>query len=127
LRQRGNSYGQKVVDLEVVIRADSEKDRVQKYHALSTLIMQTGDDEYPMFFSDESDYTYYGHFSGVSKESAELLIGLGSPLLFLVQILMDMGNTKRLICFQIQQQYLQMGRQSAIPFLLACLKRTLLK
>ncbi|PCD05085.1 hypothetical protein CMV16_25410 [Peribacillus simplex] len=61
------------------------------------------------------------------KESAELLIGLGSPLLFLVKILMDMGNTKRLICFQIQQQYLQMGRQSAIPFLLACLKRTLLK
>ncbi|MFE5430280.1 distal tail protein Dit [Peribacillus simplex] len=64
---QGNSYGQKVLDLEVVIRADSERDRVQKYHALSTLIMQTGDDEYPMIFSDEAEYTYYGHFSAVSK------------------------------------------------------------
>lgn len=64
---QGNSYGQKAVDLEVTIQADSERDRVQKFHALSTLIMQTGDDEYPMVFSDEAEYTYYGHFSAVSK------------------------------------------------------------
>ncbi|MGG3557732.1 hypothetical protein ABES23_13910 [Peribacillus frigoritolerans] len=112
--------------MEVVIRADSEKDRLQKYHALSTLIMQTGDDEYFLATNPITPITAILVVFPNQKESAELLIGLGSPLLFLVQILMDMGNTKRLICFQIQQQYLQMGR-SAIPFLLACLKRTLLK
>jgi predicted phage tail component-like protein len=64
---QGNSYGQKVFDLEVTIQADSERDRVQKFHDLATLIMQTGYAEYPMVFSDEAEYTYYGHFSAVSK------------------------------------------------------------
>ncbi|MED3650604.1 distal tail protein Dit [Heyndrickxia sporothermodurans] len=62
----GNSYGQKVFEILITIKAKSEQERVQKIDQLTELVMTFGDGEYPMIFSTESDYTYYGHFSGIT-------------------------------------------------------------
>ncbi|PJN90547.1 distal tail protein Dit [Bacillus sp. mrc49] len=63
----GNSFGKKQFDIEVTLKADSENDRAKKLRILSNLIIQTGDAEYPMVFSDDSEWTYYGHFTGISQ------------------------------------------------------------
>lgn len=62
----GNSYGQLIFNIDVTIMADSEEDRVKKMHDLASLMMMTGSEEYPMVFSDDDQYTYYGHFSAIS-------------------------------------------------------------
>lgn len=62
----GNSYGQKIFEIDITIKAKSEQERVQKIAQLTDLCMTFGDGEYPMIFSDESDFTYYGHFAGIS-------------------------------------------------------------
>ncbi|WP_262120296.1 distal tail protein Dit [Bacillus subtilis] len=66
---QGNSYGQRVFEIDVTIKATSEADRVDKIQRLSNLITITGDGEYPMVFSDDAEYTYYGHFSQISQVS----------------------------------------------------------
>ncbi|MGC4375932.1 distal tail protein Dit [Fictibacillus sp. Mic-4] len=62
----GNSYGQKTFEITVTIKASSEQERVQKIDQLNELVMTFGSGEYPMIFSTEADYTYYGHFSAIS-------------------------------------------------------------
>ncbi|MEK5524147.1 distal tail protein Dit [Heyndrickxia sp. FSL W8-0423] len=62
----GNSYGQKIWEILITITAKSEQERVQKIDQLTELVMTFDAGEYPMIFSTESDYTYYGHFSGIT-------------------------------------------------------------
>ncbi|MGE6611866.1 distal tail protein Dit [Peribacillus sp. NPDC076916] len=62
----GNNYGQRVFDIEITIKAQSESERVQKIHRLAELAMTFGDGEFPMNFGDESDITFYGHFTNVT-------------------------------------------------------------
>jgi predicted phage tail component-like protein len=62
-----NSYGQKVITVDVTLKADDSRDRTQKYQALSHLFIQLGSNEFPLIFSDESEYTYYAHVSNVGQ------------------------------------------------------------
>jgi predicted phage tail component-like protein len=62
----GNSYGQKIFEIDVTIKAKDSSERVQKIHDLTELVMTGGSAEYPMVFSNDSAYTYYGHFSNIS-------------------------------------------------------------
>lgn len=62
----GNSYGQKKFEIDVIIKAEDAADRAAKIHQLTELVMTFGDDEYPMIFSNDPEYTYYGHFTDVS-------------------------------------------------------------
>ncbi|MFJ7932319.1 distal tail protein Dit [Peribacillus sp. NPDC096448] len=62
----GNNYGQRVFDIEITIKAQSESERVQKIHRLAELTMTFGDGEFPMIFGHESDITYYGHFTNIT-------------------------------------------------------------
>lgn len=43
---QGNSYGQRVFEIDATIKATSEADRVDKIQRLSNLITITGDGEY---------------------------------------------------------------------------------
>ena len=60
----GNSFGQKPYEVEVTLKANSETDAANKLHILGNLIIETGDGEYPIIFSDEPEWTFYGHISG---------------------------------------------------------------
>jgi predicted phage tail component-like protein len=62
----GNSYGKKVFEIDITIKAENSTERNQKIHELSNLVITFGSGEYPMIFSNDSDYTYYGHFSNIS-------------------------------------------------------------
>lgn len=62
----GNSYGQKVFQIDITIPAESDTERISKYHDISDLVVTFGSGEWPMIFTSDPDYTYYGHFSGVS-------------------------------------------------------------
>jgi predicted phage tail component-like protein len=62
----GNTYGQKVFEIEVTIKANDSAERVDRIHELTELVMTFGDGEYPMVFSNDSQYTYYGHFTNIS-------------------------------------------------------------
>ena len=62
----GNSYGQKIFEIDVTIKAKNETELATKIHELTELVMTFGSDEYPMVFSNDSAYTYYGHFSNIS-------------------------------------------------------------
>jgi predicted phage tail component-like protein len=62
----GNSYGQKIFQIDITIMKEDSKRLIQKIHQLTELVMTFGDGEYPMIFSDDPEYTYYGHFTGVS-------------------------------------------------------------
>jgi predicted phage tail component-like protein len=64
---QGNSYGSKVYTIDVTLPADTEAERVAKLHAISDLLVQTGDGNYPMVFTDDPDYTLYGHFSALPE------------------------------------------------------------
>lgn len=62
----GNSYGQKIFNIVVTIKAKDSQELASKIHDLTELVMTFGDGEYPMIFSNDPNYTYYGHFTGVS-------------------------------------------------------------
>lgn len=62
----GNSYGQKSFEIDVTIKADNSSQLADKIHELTEMIMTFGSGEYPMIFSNDSEYTYYGHFSNVT-------------------------------------------------------------
>jgi predicted phage tail component-like protein len=62
----GNSYGKRIFDIDVTLMAESEEDKARKIHDLANIVMTFGDGEYPMIFSNDSEYTYYGHFSAIS-------------------------------------------------------------
>lgn len=63
----GNSYGQRVFDIEVTIKAKNSTDLADKIHDLSDIFMTVGDDEYPMQFSNDPEFTYYGRFSSIGN------------------------------------------------------------
>lgn len=63
----GNSYGQRVDEIDIIIPADSNEEASKKFHDLATAFITLGDDEYPMVYSDESEWEYYGHFSSITK------------------------------------------------------------
>jgi hypothetical protein len=48
------------------LRAKDSSERAQKIHELTDLVMTLGNGEYPMIFSNDSEYTYYGHFRAIS-------------------------------------------------------------
>ena len=62
----GNTYGQKIINIDITIPANNEYELMQKIDSLTDLVITFGDEEYPMVFSNDSAYTYYGHFSGLS-------------------------------------------------------------
>ncbi|KYC94361.1 hypothetical protein B4102_3582 [Heyndrickxia sporothermodurans] len=62
----GNSYGQKQFQIDITILGSDSNDLVKKIDEITELVMTFGDGEYPMVFSDDSAYTYYGHFNAVS-------------------------------------------------------------
>ncbi|MEC5268275.1 phage tail family protein [Heyndrickxia coagulans] len=63
----GNSYGQRIDELDIIIPADSDEEASKKFHDLAAVFISLGDDEYPMVYSDESEWEYYGHFSSITK------------------------------------------------------------
>lgn len=63
----GNSYGQKIYEIEVTIPADNSTQFNDKLHELTDIFMNADDLEYPMQFSNDPGYTYYGHFTTISK------------------------------------------------------------
>lgn len=63
----GNSYGQRVDEIDITIPADSDEEASEKFHDLASAFITLGDDEYPMVYSDESEWEYYGHFSSITK------------------------------------------------------------
>jgi predicted phage tail component-like protein len=62
----GNSYGQKIFNIEVTIKAKDSTDLTSRLQDLTEIVVATGDDEYPMQFSTDPGYTHYGHFTAVS-------------------------------------------------------------
>lgn len=62
----GNSYGQKIFEIDITIKAKDTTELAQKIHDLTEVVMTFGSEEYPMVFSNDSAYTYYGHFSSMS-------------------------------------------------------------
>jgi predicted phage tail component-like protein len=62
----GNSYGQKIFEIDVIIKASNASEQAQKIQDLTNLVMTFGTGEYPMVFSNISEYTYYGHFNNIS-------------------------------------------------------------
>lgn len=63
----GNSYGQKIYNIDVTIRASNATERTRKIQELAELVMTFGSGEYPMSFSNDPGYTYYGHFTGITQ------------------------------------------------------------
>lgn len=63
----GNSYGQKVFKIVVTIKAKDSTELATKIHDLTELVMTFGDGEYPMTFSNDPGFTYYGHFTSISE------------------------------------------------------------
>lgn len=62
----GNSYGQLKYEIDITIKADNSTQKMQKIHELKDLVMTFGSGEYPMIFSNDQLYTYYGHFSDIT-------------------------------------------------------------
>ena len=62
----GNSYGQLQFEISITIKAKTPQERIDKIHDLSNIVTTFGDGEYPMVFSNDSEWTYYGHFSSIS-------------------------------------------------------------
>lgn len=62
----GNSYGQKIYEIEVTVPADNSTDFNNKLHELTEILMNPSDLEYPMQFSNDPGFTYYGHFTNIS-------------------------------------------------------------
>lgn len=62
----GNSYGKLIFEIDVTLKANDARDRAEKLHDLANLFMTFGDGEWPMIFSNDAEYTYYGHFTNIS-------------------------------------------------------------
>ncbi|WP_310360085.1 distal tail protein Dit [Neobacillus drentensis] len=62
----GNSYGQKFFQIDITLLEASSEELIEKISQLTDLVMTFGDREYPMIFSDNSAYVYYGHFTSVT-------------------------------------------------------------
>ena len=62
----GNSYGQLEFEISITIKAKTPQERIDKIHDLSDIVTTFGDGEYPMVFSNDPEWTYYGHFSSIS-------------------------------------------------------------
>jgi predicted phage tail component-like protein len=62
----GNSYGKLIFEIDVTLKADDARDRAQKLHDLAALFTTFGSGEWPMIFSNDAEYTYYGHFTNIS-------------------------------------------------------------
>lgn len=63
----GNSYGQKIIPIEVTIKASNSTELSARLSDLADLVMTFGNGEYPMIFSINPNYTYYGHFNSISE------------------------------------------------------------
>lgn len=62
----GNSYGQKIFDILITIKANNSTERTKKVNELTDLVMTFGSGEYPMIFSNDPGNTFYGHFTNIT-------------------------------------------------------------
>nr|DAL94695.1 MAG TPA: distal tail protein [Caudoviricetes sp.] len=94
---QGNSWEEREFDIDITIPANSEAERVEKIHNMADLFIQTAFGEFPMVFDDDSDFTYYGHFttlpeparvaanSNNSDETATLVFMCSDPMAYGLQ------------------------------------------
>lgn len=115
----GNNVGVGSFSIDVSILAESEQERVQIFHYLNNLIIQTNSIENEIIFSDDSAWKYYGHFEQMADLEEIQTVGYTTTLTFVCSDPRGYGEQKT-IDFTQQTEIVKVeGSQDTYPIIRA--------
>lgn len=62
----GTSHSAKKIDIDCVMKAETEEERAEMIHELGNLFFDDSNDEFDLILSDEPQYAYHAHVAAIS-------------------------------------------------------------